>query len=662
MRDEILGALRLAADDEVAALAVLDREHAAATSRNDGEAAGAASGAAVCIIAPSWGDLSPLRAWCDRLREVLVPPSEPTARLLYLGGLMHCENVLPRKDSVAAPLEGNALELKPLLLRAIPTAAPEVVLVAAEPLLDWFGQAGEKAAMGELATMLRGAVERSDPRIAARSLFWLGNNLRLVDEGVAGEKAFERARAISAETGWYWIRIQLLRASARPAVESRDRARIDSILEEFESLLRPERPLDWGDFHHLRGWDALLSGEARAALQHYRLAVEAAERGSLRPHMASVYRGGVAAALVLLDRADEGAEIYNANRVYETERGAKAQQASVSFARAWHARKRPQEYLAHLREGFGAAREFELVNVFRALPGVMAALCADALEEGIEPDFARKLIAMRKLAPPATASDAWPWPMHARCFGEFALQLGGQPLEFGGKAQNKPLDLVKALAANDNRALPVSRAVELLWPDAEPEAGRKSFDAALMRLRKLVDSNDAFLVDGGKLAVDERRVWSDVRQLNQLAARVEGEPLDPVELPKAAVVLTRIYRATFLANDAETPWVLEARERLKNRFLRAVEEVGRQLEKAGLMREAIHLYDRATEVEPLAEGLYRRLMLAHLAQGSPADAMRVYRRCREMLSILLSIPPSRETQALVERIARESRGADPPHP
>src|SRR6185369_4936234 len=119
-------------------------------------------------------------------------------------------------------------------------------------------------------------------------------------------------------------------------------------------------------------------------------------------------------------------------------------------------------------------------------------------------------------------------PMHVRCFGPFGLDLAGQPLEFGGKAQNKPLELVKALAANDNRPLPVSRAIEILWPDADPEAGRKSFDAALMRLRKLVDSNDAYFIDGGKLAVDERRVWSDVRRLNQLAARIEREPLDPV--------------------------------------------------------------------------------------------------------------------------------------
>ena len=66
--------------------------------------------------------------------------------------------------------------------------------------------------------------------------------------------------------------------------------------------------------------------------------------------------------------------------------------------------------------------------------------------------------------------------------------------------------------------------------------------------------------------------------------------------------------------------------------------------------EAIRHYDRATEVEPLAENLYRRLMLAHVEQGSPAEAMRVYRRCRERLSLQVSMAPSRETQALVERI------------
>ena len=645
------GALLQALDDEVAALGSLEAAHAGAAAAG---ADAALAGAAVCIVAPSWGDLGPLAKWCARVRAVREAPADPAERLLFLAGRMHAENVFPAGSP--ATLAADAAETKRLLFANVANLPPELALVAAEPLIDHFGQSGEGAALREVEVLIRGSVERAEPRLAARSLFWLGNNLRLVDATQAAAKAFDGARAISERTGWYWIRVQLIRAAARPAVEGRDRARIDALLDEFESLLRPERPLDWGDFHHLRGWDALLSGDARDALQHYRLAVEAADRGSLQPHMASVYRGGVASSLILLGRADEAAEVYAANRVYETERGAKAQQASISLALAWHARGQgAPEYAGLLREGLAAAREFNLINLFRPLPGIVSQLCSDALDGEIEAEFARKLVAARKLAPPADASDAWPWSMRTQCLGEFALFRGSERVEFPGKSQLKPLELVKLLASNDNRPLPVARVMELLWPDSEADAARKAFDVALTRLRKLLDSNDAFGLDGGMLVTDERVAWNDAAHFARVAARADGLAdgnAGAGELLRTAAALAHLYRGAFLAHEAPLPWILEARERMKNRFLRAVEIVGGQLEARAMLPEAIRLYDRATEVEPLAEALYRRLMLAHLVQGSPADAMRAYRRCREMLSILLSIAPSRETLAVVERIQK----------
>jgi len=62
------------------------------------------------------------------------------------------------------------------------------------------------------------------------------------------------------------------------------------------------------------------------------------------------------------------------------------------------------------------------------------------------------------------------------------------------------------------------------------------------------------------------------------------------------------------------------------------------------------LYERALDEDSLAEELYRRLMLCHLERGEPAEAARVFRRCREMLSVQLGIPPSAETEALFKLI------------
>jgi len=43
-------------------------------------------------------------------------------------------------------------------------------------------------------------------------------------------------------------------------------------------------------------------------------------------------------------------------------------------------------------------------------------------------------------------------------------------------------------------------------------------------------------------------------------------------------------------------------------------------------------------------------MQCRLAQGRPADAANVYRRCREALSVQLGIRPSAATEALFQSI------------
>ena len=63
-------------------------------------------------------------------------------------------------------------------------------------------------------------------------------------------------------------------------------------------------------------------------------------------------------------------------------------------------------------------------------------------------------------------------------------------------------------------------------------------------------------------------------------------------------------------------------------------------------RQAAALYSRALELDNLAESLYRRLMTCYRELGEVAEALQVYRRCRDMLSIVLSASPSIETEAV----------------
>ena len=93
---------------------------------------------------------------------------------------------------------------------------------------------------------------------------------------------------------------------------------------------------------------------------------------------------------------------------------------------------------------------------------------------------------------------AWPWPLKIRTLGAFALLRDDKPLASTGKAQKKPLELLKAVVAHGGRAVDAALLTSLLWPDAEGDDAKTSFDSNLYRLRKLLAVDNALPLDGGQ--------------------------------------------------------------------------------------------------------------------------------------------------------------------
>ena len=74
--------------------------------------------------------------------------------------------------------------------------------------------------------------------------------------------------------------------------------------------------------------------------------------------------------------------------------------------------------------------------------------------------------------------------------------------------------------------------------------------------------------------------------------------------------------------------------------------LGQHLEGHGEIEHAMRLYERGLELDNLSEELYRRLMLIYQQLGRAAGALEVYRRCRHLLSVVLGVVPSAETEAI----------------
>jgi DNA-binding SARP family transcriptional activator len=303
-----------------------------------------------------------------------------------------------------------------------------------------------------------------------------------------------------------------------------------------------------------------------------------------------------------------------------------------------------------LRRGLTIGRERGLLNTPWWRPAVMARLCQQALEAGIEVEYVQRLIRVRRLTPerPPFELESWPWALQVYTLGRFGVVTDGAPVEFSGKVQQRPLALLKAIIAFGGREIAEEELAEALWPEADGDGAHQALAVTLHRLRRLLGREEAVVLRGGRVRLAPNLCWVDAWAFERLlgqadAARRAGQPDEAHALDERAV---RLYQGGFLESDGQAAWALSTRERLRRVFLRRVSLVGREYETAGEWRRAVEWYERGLEVDDLAEELYQRLIGAYHRLGRQAEAVLTYERCRQRLTDVLGVVPSAETERL----------------
>lgn len=304
------------------------------------------------------------------------------------------------------------------------------------------------------------------------------------------------------------------------------------------------------------------------------------------------------------------------------------------------------EGLAALRRAMAAGRAADIMVMRFWLPEFIGPLCARALNAGIEVDYVQRLIRTRGLLPASPCIDAWPWPVRIYTLGRFSVLRENTPIVFSGKAQKRTLQLLKALVAYGGRDVSGMTLAAALWRDEINDA-QHALDMTVSRLRKLLGRDNAIIVQDGKISLNDKLcfvdIWSFERKTN------EAEKIPGAEGLPLYVGAMSLYQGQFLNGETEEAWLLPRRERLRSRYLRLALEYGALLESQGEAPAAADSYQRAIEIEPLAEELVQRLMRVYIEAGRTAQALEAFRRCRHMLSVVLGLPPSAATLELAEK-------------
>jgi ATP/maltotriose-dependent transcriptional regulator MalT/DNA-binding SARP family transcriptional activator len=320
-----------------------------------------------------------------------------------------------------------------------------------------------------------------------------------------------------------------------------------------------------------------------------------------------------------------------------------------------------QAALEFLRKGLAIAARHRWHKFLSWSTESMTSLYALALERDIEVEYVCSVIRKRGLPPPEQAAslDSWPWPLKIHTLGGFRILKEGEPLRFSGKSPRKPLELLKALVAFGGSDVNQSTLIDALWPELEGDNAQRAFETALYRLRKLLGDDMAILLKSGKVTLETSRVWVDALAIEDLVQQqfdssILASESDPQRLDQLATRLLAAYSGHFLPEESGA-WALARRERLSNRVVTVLQEIGRRLEMCQAWNAAIRCYQRTVEIEPVMENLWYRLMLCYRHQGEPLEALAVYARCRRILAGL-GITPSAEMELL--RSALGSRGAE----
>lgn len=464
--------------------------------------------------------------------------------------------------------------------------------------------------------------------------------------------------ALARTTGIHKMDCSLLGHGAANALSSGDTTSSKRLLQKMAASLDDAGPWDKSFYYFLKAWEAMIKKDMVKALINGETAVNlAVDTGVIQIEaLCHIEKAQVMHALGEKEKAKE-----SLNHARNVGHKIKSQlfrfMCLLTEAQFAFDRGEEQSGLMLLRNAMTIGKKQGYKNMFLWRNHIMAGLCEKALEGDIEIDYVQDLIKRRGLIHdfPQLHIEKWPWQLKVFTLGRFSLVKDGKPVRFSGKAQKKPLSLLKALITLGGREVNEEHLLDILWYDADGDVAHKSFATTLHRLRKLVGNERVFLLHEGRLTLDTRYCWVDVWAFERILGKVdvawrEGEESKKAHAIQLAERAIEMYRGPYLSRETDQAWTILYRERLRSKFLRNVKRVGLYWEEMGNCDKAVDCYQKGLEVDDLAEEFYQRLMCCYHSLGRRAEALTVYNRCRNTLSMVLGVEPSPSTETLCKKL------------
>lgn len=311
--------------------------------------------------------------------------------------------------------------------------------------------------------------------------------------------------------------------------------------------------------------------------------------------------------------------------------------------------------LAPLREALGGWRAGNFFGNLWLDRGSFARLCHVALVHDIETDYVRRLIACTGLTAEDTSwgRDGWPFRLRIEVLSGLRVETLTENDYRSVSVQGRGAQLLEALVWLGGRSVDQEQLADILWPDAEGDAARRSFDTTLHRLRRTLGDERLLLLEGGRLSLDPGLVWTDVgaleaaRQALVHAVQADAEPEQLEALQQALIENV----SGLLKHGAAGRGPSEISANLRRDLERTLDRAGRCLKQLGAWDPAIAAFETRLRLNPAAEAASLQLMHIYLERGLPSEAMIEYQKCKENVNKYLGLAPGPEVEAMRGRLA-----------
>jgi len=215
--------------------------------------------------------------------------------------------------------------------------------------------------------------------------------------------------------------------------------------------------------------------------------------------------------------------------------------------------------------------------------------------------------------------------------GQFSVTVDERVIAAGAWRRERAAALVKRLALAPGHRLHRERALDLFWPDLEPEAAGANLRKAVHFARRVLGEHDLIELSGEVVALAPTAELVVDTETFDAAAKSALTSEDPRECERAAA----LYAGELLPDDRFVDWLDAPREQLRDRYARVL--------KAG------KLWPQLVALDPTDETAQCALMQAALDAGNRGEVIKLFQRLRERLRVDLGVGPKAASIALYEQ-------------